>query len=107
MASILDWKVDGSLMALVMIQLLLEPYPVNPFLVYVAFFDSSKCLDFLLTPYQEYKPQHLLAMIPDRETWNLVHPHDQMFTLQEVGNNPLLSLATSSDVIRYPISKFY
>ena len=99
-------------MVLVMIQLLLEPYPVNPFLVYMAFFDSPECLDFLLTPYREYKPQHLLAMIPDRETRNLIaavlaHPRDQMFTLQEVGNNPLLSLATSSDVIRYPISKFY
>ena len=110
--SILDWKVDGSCTALVMVQLLLEPYPVNPFLVYAAFFDSPECLDFLLTPYREYKPEHLLAMIPDGETRNLAaavlaHCSDQRFTLQEVGNDPLLSLATSSDVIRYPVSKFY
>ena len=68
MPSILDWKVDGSLTALVMIQLLLEPYPIDPFLVYAGFFDNSRCFDFLLRPYHEYKPQHLLAMIRDEGT---------------------------------------
>ena len=111
--SILDWKVDGSLTALVMIQLLLEPYPVNPFLVYAAFFQSPECLDFLLSPYLEYKPEHLLAMIRDPETRELVaavlaHTPDETFTTAEaVAMHPLLSRAIASDVIKSPISMFY
>ncbi|KAF8320954.1 hypothetical protein F5887DRAFT_927957 [Amanita rubescens] len=58
----LYYETDGVLMALVMVQLLLEPYPVNPFLVYAAFFQDDSCFDFLLRPYQDYLPEHLLAM---------------------------------------------
>ena len=108
MTSILDWKVDGSLMALVMIQLLLEPYPIDPFVVYAAFFENRDCFDFLLSPYWEYQPQHLLVMIWDRNTQKLISAllaftSDQMFTTEEVANDPLLSRA----VAWYPLKNFH
>jgi hypothetical protein len=95
-------------MALVMIQLLREPYPVDPFLVYAAFFDNSRCFDFLLRPYGEYKPQHLLAMIRDEVTWQLVsallgHTCDEIFTSEEVASHPLLSRALAY----FPVAKFH
>lgn len=68
----LDIKTDGVLTALVMVQLLLEPYPVNPFLVYAAFFDNDSCIDFLVRPYKDYKPEHLISMILDKEDRDLV-----------------------------------
>jgi hypothetical protein len=107
----LDLKVDGSLTALVMIQLLLEPYPVNPFLVYAAFFKKPECLDFLLRPYKDYKPEHLLAMIPDRETWELVaalivHRPEQPYTETEVVNDPLLIRFVTLPEKPVPISTF-
>ncbi|KAF8722469.1 hypothetical protein AX14_009789 [Amanita brunnescens Koide BX004] len=63
-----EFQVDGSLVALVMIQLLVEPHLVNPFLVYAALFNSPACLEFLLRPYKDYHPDHLLAMIQDKST---------------------------------------
>ena len=106
--SILDWKVDGSLTALVMIQLLLEPYPVDPFVVYAAFFENGDCFDFLLSPYREYQPQHLLAMIRDQNTRKLISAllaftSAQTFTTEEVAKDPLLSRA----VAWYPLSNLH
>ncbi|KAF8346155.1 hypothetical protein F5887DRAFT_916839 [Amanita rubescens] len=70
-SSLVEFKIDGILTALVMVQLLAEPYPVNPFLVYAAFFSEREPLEFLMdptSPDDEYKRDHLLAMIPDKET---------------------------------------
>ena len=63
---------DSSLVALVMIQLLVEPHPVNLFLVYTALFNSPACLEFLLHPYKDYHPDHLLAMIQDKSTCDMM-----------------------------------
>lgn len=108
---ILELKIDGSLTALVMIQLLLEPYPVNPFLVYAAFFNNAECLEFLLRPYREYKPEHLLAMMPDRETRDLLaaviaHDINKPYTHEEVADDPLLSRAVVMEGITMPIPMF-
>jgi hypothetical protein len=108
----LDFKVDGSLTALVMVQLLLEPHPINPFLVYAAFFDDYMCLDFLLRPYQEYKPEHLLGMIPDHQTRKTVaaimaFQHDKKFDeIAEAAKDPVAYRASISEVIRAPLSIF-
>lgn len=70
--SLLDFEIDGVITAMVMAQLLVEPYPVNPFLVYAAFFPGRESLEFLLDPLveddEDYKRDYLHAMIPDRET---------------------------------------
>lgn len=109
--SLLDLKVDGSLMALVMTQLLLEPYPVDLFLVYAAFFNGPECLDLILSPYREYKPLHLQAMIRDQPTririaMLITHTCDETFTTEEVASHPLLSQVVLSDVIWFPITSF-
>lgn len=44
-ASCRAYKVDGALMVLSLMHLLLEPYPVNPFLIYAAFSPGPECLD--------------------------------------------------------------
>ena len=47
--------------------LLLEPYPVSPFLVYAAFSPGPECLNFLACgSYGNYELEHLLQMIPDK-----------------------------------------
>jgi hypothetical protein len=102
----LDFKTDGVMTALVMVQLLLEPYPVNPFLVYAAFFENDSCLDFLTRPYQDYLPDHLLAMIHDKQTRDLVAavlkmtPQD-VISLREPINNLLVERAMSIEIPGY------
>lgn len=69
--SLIDFEIDGVMTAMVMVQLLVEPYPVNPFLVYAALFPGPESLKFLLDPPIEdddYKHEYLCAMIPDKET---------------------------------------
>ncbi|KAF8332195.1 hypothetical protein F5887DRAFT_1080942 [Amanita rubescens] len=110
-SQVTDFRVDGSLTALVMIQLLQEPYPINPFLVYAAFFPDEKCLDFLAKPYGEYKPEHLLAMIPDKETQALVaaifaHRPDETHTPIQVARHPLLSRAVVTPNAQIDIAMF-
>ena len=62
-----EYKVDGALTALSLMHLLLEPYPVSPFLVYAAFSPGPECLDFLARgSYGDYELEHLLQMIPDK-----------------------------------------
>lgn len=95
----LDFQTDGVLTALVMVQLLLEPYPVNPFLVYAAFFDNDLCLDFFLQPYQDYLPEHLLAMILDKETRDLVANVLKLTPKQLIDiNSPLVERAITSEI---------
>ncbi len=93
-----------------MIQLLLEPYPVNPFLVYAALFEKPECLDFLLRPYRDYKPEHLLAMMPDGEQGLvaalIAHNRYQTFTESEVINDPLLIRFIMAPEKSVPISTF-
>lgn len=107
----LEFQVDASLTALVMIQLLKEPHPVNPFLVYAAFFDNAACLDFLLRPYKEYKPEHLLAMISDPQTRNTVagimnFRHDKNLPVEKAAQDPVIYRASMSEGIRAPLILF-
>ena len=62
-----EYKVDGALTTLSLMHLLLEPYPISPFLVYAAFSPGPECLNFLAHgSYSDYKLAHLLQMIPDK-----------------------------------------
>ena len=56
-----EYKVDGALTALSLMHLLLEPYPISPFLVYAAFSPGPA-----RGSYGDYKLAHLLQMIPDK-----------------------------------------
>ncbi|KAF8318314.1 hypothetical protein F5887DRAFT_1073440 [Amanita rubescens] len=99
----IDYETDGVLMALVMVQLLLEPYPVNPFLVYAAFFQDDSCFDFLLRPYQDYLPEHLLAMLPDKETHDLVAlvlnmTPDTTLSISDPIHNTLIDRAAQAEI---------
>lgn len=99
----IDYETDGVLTALVMVQLLLEPYPVNPFLVYAAFFEDDSCFDFLAHPYQHYLPEHLLAMIPDKETRDLVAlvlkmTPDTKLTISDPIHNNLMERAIPAEI---------
>jgi hypothetical protein len=99
----LEFEVDGSLTALVMIQLLVEPHPVNPFLVYAALFNSPACLEFLLHPYKDYHPDHLLAMIQDKLTRDtvaaaLVFPVGEGLDLEKIQKNIVCKRAVDKDL---------
>jgi len=70
--SLVEFEIDGIMTAMVMVQLLVEPYPVNPFLVYAALLPKGpECLEFLMdppSPDEDYKREYLFAMIPDKDT---------------------------------------
>lgn len=81
--TLIEYEVDGILTALVLVHVLAEPSPVSPFLVYAALFkaprelENSKyedyttprAIDFLArSEYDDYKREHLLAMIPDKKS---------------------------------------
>lgn len=98
-----EYQVDGSLTALVMIQLLVEPYPVNPFLVYAALFNSPACLEFLLRPYKDYHPDHLLAMIHDKSTRDtmaalLVFSPEALKELPKILQHPVTRRAVNRNI---------
>ncbi|KAK2459355.1 hypothetical protein APHAL10511_008630 [Amanita phalloides] len=69
---------------------------VNLFLVYTAIFKGPDCIDFLAhDTNQQFRHEHLLAMIPDWETRNVVHAillFKQMATFEwaESGDKSLL-----------------
>ncbi|KAF8325297.1 hypothetical protein F5887DRAFT_926200 [Amanita rubescens] len=98
-----EFQVDGSLTALVMIQLLVEPHPINPFLVYAALFNSPACLEFLLHPYKDYHPNHLLAMIQDKSTRDtfaaaLVFPVGEKLDPAKIAKNLVCQRAVEKDL---------
>jgi hypothetical protein len=53
--SLIEFELDGVLTVLVLAQWLVEPYPVNPFLVYATFFPESEDMDFLRASYKEHQ----------------------------------------------------
>ncbi|KIL54087.1 hypothetical protein M378DRAFT_182667, partial [Amanita muscaria Koide BX008] len=59
-SSLIEYQVDGALIALAMVHLISEPCPISPFLIYAASFKDASCL--------RRSPEHVLSLTPDRQT---------------------------------------
>ena len=62
-ALFIEYQIDGAITALILVQFLLMPYPVNPFLVYAAFFSGPECIDFLL---HDDQWESVLKLLPNK-----------------------------------------
>jgi hypothetical protein len=105
--SLIDFEIDGVMTVMVMVQLLVEPYPVNPFLVYAAFFNPGpESLEFLLDPPLEdddYKHEYLCAMVPDKQTCKALIDlfklrNDTIFPFREAAKHDLLRRAFNNPI---------
>ncbi|KAM6490199.1 hypothetical protein JOM56_000838 [Amanita muscaria] len=63
-SSLMEYQLDGALAALSIVHLVVEPCPISPFLIYTACFTGATCL--------LKSQQHLLALVPDRQTRSVV-----------------------------------
>ncbi|KAK2466619.1 hypothetical protein APHAL10511_000877 [Amanita phalloides] len=87
-SSLLDeYRLNGVLAALALIHLLVQPNPISPFLLYAACFSNTTCLD--------RNSEHLLALIPDKQTWFILS------AIQSFRNTTVLSPA---EAYRHPVA---
>ncbi|KAK2463499.1 hypothetical protein APHAL10511_004585 [Amanita phalloides] len=63
-SSLDKYHLDRALAALALIHLLVEPYPISPFLLYAACFSDATCLT--------QNPDHLIALVPDKQVQHLI-----------------------------------
>lgn len=97
-----EYRVDGILAALYVINLGIGPDPISPFVIYAACHNDAKCMDFDLS--------YLSALILDDELYEIVEIVYQFNTLEALNTsalhqNPLLKWAIH--LLGIEVSKLY